>query len=89
MATDLNTSITYPWGTDPDEYYAGVDAGTGDNSIGIAFNKTTLDSGESVTFRYSYFTTPNALRLRNLFDIPVFNVFKGIGGRSTASFKKV
>jgi hypothetical protein len=89
MATDVNTSVTYPWGTDPDTYYAGTDSGSGDNSIGIAFNKSTLSSGESVTFRYSYFTTPNALNLRDLFEIPVFNVFKGIGGRSTASFKKV
>lgn len=87
-ATNVNTGVSNTWSVDPDEYYGGANWGKGDFTIGIGFNKSSLLPGESVTFRHFYFTTPNALNLKDLFDIPVYNVFKGIGGRSTATFRK-
>lgn len=42
------------WDTSPADYLAGVDAGNGDNSIGMGFMLGDLGAGSSVTFDYGY-----------------------------------
>ena len=49
-----NTGITSPWSTNPADYLAGTDHGTGDRAIGMAFNIGTLNQGASSSFDYHY-----------------------------------
>ena len=43
-----------PWPTSPDDFLNGVNAGNGDNTIGLAFNIGTLAPGASVVLNYTY-----------------------------------
>lgn len=49
-----NTGISAAWSHDPDPYLAGIDNGTGDNVIGLAFAFGNLSAGQSQTINYSY-----------------------------------
>lgn len=50
----VNTGISGSWSEEPLDYYAGIDDGNGDNTIGIVFNKATLVASDTVTFTYYY-----------------------------------
>lgn len=53
--TPHNTGIIlFPWSENPDDYLAGTDAGTGDNSIGVAFEIGDLLLGEMIVLNYLY-----------------------------------
>jgi hypothetical protein len=43
-----------PWSTSPAAYLAGLNAGNGDNAIGLAFDIGTLAAGASVVLNYTY-----------------------------------
>lgn len=49
-----NTSIDMDWSTDTDVILSGKDDGYGDNTINIAFNLGTLNTGDEVSFSYQY-----------------------------------
>ncbi|MDO6562237.1 autotransporter outer membrane beta-barrel domain-containing protein [Amphritea sp. 1_MG-2023] len=52
--SDVNTGISRGWSSNPLEYYAGLNDGDGDYTIGIAFNQATLVADDTVTFTYYY-----------------------------------
>ena len=45
---------TGPWSTSPAAFLAGLNAGNGDNSLGLAYSLGTLVNGESLTLSYGY-----------------------------------
>jgi len=52
--SNVNTGITSPWSEAPEDYYAGTDAGNGDNAIGIAYYSPTINADGSITYTYYY-----------------------------------
>lgn len=49
-----NTSITSEWSSNPNEIILGINDGTGDNSMGIAFNLGDLLPGATTAFNFQY-----------------------------------
>lgn len=61
-----NTSIDAGWSIDTDVILSGKDDGYGDNTINIAFNLGSLNSGEEVSFSYQYILGKDAIELDDI-----------------------
>jgi outer membrane autotransporter protein len=53
-AANTNTGVSGGWSEDPTDYYAGVDDGNGDNTIGIAFYNAALSTDSTWVIEYYY-----------------------------------